>query len=80
MDIESEIAARKQQLEVMRSAWPFLLPLFESMKADQVQSLIAQESEQVRGQIKALTQVIELPQTVLSELSGMEQQKADLPE
>lgn len=72
---------RKQQaLEAMRAVWPVLVSELEAMRADAVASLVAQESEQVRGRIKALDAVMDLPHTVKDEVQQLAQMFEDHPE
>lgn len=80
MDLKSRSAELTQQMEAMRNAWPFLLPVIEQMRADKTQTLIAAENPEARGAIKALQGLIDLPETVKAELEQIRQQLEDLPD
>ena len=71
---------KQQVLEAMRAVWPVLVSELEAMRADAVASLVAQESEQVRGKIKALDAVMDLPHTVKDEVQQLAQMFEDHPE
>jgi hypothetical protein len=54
-------------LTTVESAWPRLSVEIESRIADKTLALIAKEDEQARGAIKALKDLLELPDTLKSE-------------
>lgn len=78
--IQARANALKHQLEVMRNAWPFLLPVLVERRDEKTQALIAKEDPEVRGAIKAYQGLIDLPESVKAELEQLEQALADLPE
>jgi len=71
MNMENNIRSRvntiTQLLDVIPSIWPLLTSEIESLQYDLVQSLIAENNEQKRGMIKALSMIKELPQSLESE-------------
>ena len=67
-------------IEAMRTAWPFLLPELQSLRANQVQALIAKEDPEARGQIKAYQRLIDLPETLRCELEQLEGDLSGLPD
>lgn len=79
-DNQTRANTLKHLMEVMRNAWPFLLPELIKRRDEKTQSLIAQENPEVRGAIKAIQGLIDLPETVKAELEQLEQVLADLPE
>lgn len=74
------LTKKQQQLDAMRAMWPVFVSAIEEMRADAVEALIAQESEQLRGRIKAFDAVLELPQSVDSEVRQLAQALEDHPE
>lgn len=79
-DNQTRANTLKHLMEVMRNAWPFLLPVLIERRDEKTQALIAQENPEVRGAIKAIQGLIDLPETVKAELEQLEQALADLPE
>lgn len=60
-----------EALQVMRPAWRHMqIELGERIRALTVQ-LVSQDSEQVRGRIKALQDILELPETLQQERDGL---------
>lgn len=78
--LKSRANKLRSQMEAMRHAWPFLLPVLQERRDEKTQALIAKEDPEVRGQIKAIQGLIELPETVRAELEQLEQAIEDLPE
>jgi hypothetical protein len=66
-NIRSRINTITQLLDAIPSIWPLLTNEIESIQYDLVQSLIAENNEQKRGMIKALSMIKELPQSLESE-------------
>ena len=79
-ELNQQIGKLQQQIQAMQTAWPFLFPLLEEHRSEQIEALIASESPEARGRIKAITRIIELPQELSSTLAALVQAKADLPE
>lgn len=78
--LQSRANKLRSQIEAMRTAWPFLLPILQERRDEKTQALIAKEDPEVRGQIKAYQGLIELPETVRAELEQLEQAIEDLPD
>lgn len=77
----SELLSTQQaRLDAVRNSWPVLGSLFGEMRAEAVESLVAQESEQVRGRIKELDLVMELPSSLSAEVEQLAQAMKDLPD
>ena len=74
MDIES-LEARSgnisKGLEAMKSAWPFVYLEIESRISELTATLISSNDEQVRGKIKALKDIQELPFLLQAEQEGI---------
>ena len=66
-NVRSRITTITQLLDALPSIWPLLTSEIESLQYDLVQSLIAENNEQKRGMIKALSMIKELPQSLESE-------------
>lgn len=58
-------------LEVMPSAWPFLLVELENTIRDKTESLISKEDEETRGAIKALRNLLNLPSDLQHEREAL---------
>lgn len=80
MDLKTRANTLKQLTEAMRNAWPFFLPVLIEMRENKTQVLIAAENPEARGAIKAIQDLIDLPESVKAELGDLEQALADLPE
>lgn len=70
-DIEQRINHIGQGLQAIQSGWPFLLGELQARIKTLTVSLINNNDEQVRGQIKALLAITELPQTLATERESM---------
>jgi hypothetical protein len=68
---EQRIAHIGQGLQAIQSGWPFLLGELEARIKELTISLINNNDEQTRGQIKALMALTELPQTLATERESM---------
>lgn len=79
-DLKTTANKRRQLLEAMRVAWPFLLPVLIERRDEKTQALINAENPETRGHIKALQGLIDLPNEVKTELDGLEQAIDDLPD
>lgn len=60
-----------QLIQAIQPGWPLLLAELETMIREKTESLIAENNEETRGAIKALRQLIELPQTLHQEREGL---------
>jgi hypothetical protein len=54
-----------------KTAWPLIVAEIDQRVAGYTERLINEDDEQIRGRIKALLEVKELPETLLQELEGM---------
>lgn len=54
-----------------KSAWPLVVAEIDAKVSDLTVQLINNDNEQTRGRIKALLDIKELPELLLSELEGM---------
>lgn len=73
-DRAQEIAAA---LPVLRAAWPALTAEIERIVAGRIDSLIIQDNPETRGRIKALRDLLNLPDELESERKAL---TAELPE
>lgn len=60
-------------LEALRQAWPVLSSMLQERIEGLTAELIAQDNEQTRGRIKALRELMELPETLQQEREGLAQ-------
>lgn len=67
MTPEERVKQIDGQLEALRGAWPTLREVVSEKVADLTLQLIAQDNEQTRGRIKALRELMELPETLQQE-------------
>lgn len=58
-------------LERTKTAWPLVVAEIDAKVSELTAQLINKDDEQTRGRIKALRDMKELPETLLSELEGM---------
>lgn len=65
------IAYITEWLERTKAAWPLVAAEIDAKVSDLTVQLINNDNEQTRGRIKALRDMKELPETLLSELEGM---------
>ena len=82
MTPEERIADITRCLEAL-SGWTYVTAELQALITQHTTSLVEADNEQTRGRIKALTAVIELPQTLRDERDGIsaglsEQDPADL--
>lgn len=71
MEHEDRINQISAGLERMAHAWPFVAGEIEARAKELIESLVNQDNEQTRGQIKALRWVMDLPSTLAQERDGM---------
>lgn len=67
-----------QGLDQLKAGWPFLTGEIEARVKELIEILVNQESEQTRGQIKALRWVLSLPSDLRAEREGMESALSEL--
>lgn len=67
MTAEDRLAELSEQLQALTHVWPVLLPLLQARMQSHVGSLIGTNDEQVRGRVKALMELIELPDALQQE-------------
>lgn len=58
-------------LELTKNAWPLVVAEIDAKVSELTVQLINKDNEETRGRIKALRDMKELPETLLSELEGM---------
>lgn len=73
--MEQDLKARaneiSQAIEAMHAAWPFLLREIQRLNAEQLPRLIQKDDEQLRGRIKQLQDLEELPLRLRRELEDI---------
>lgn len=77
MEHEDRINQISAGLERTAHAWPFVAGEIEARAKELIESLVNQDNEQTRGQIKALRWVMDLPYTLAQERDGMSAALAD---
>lgn len=65
-------------LKAIQSGWPFLLAEVQTRIADETERLITQNNEETRGRIKALRDLMTLPDALEAERASI--LAAELPE
>lgn len=70
-DMRGRIAAINTFLEASTNSWPFLCAELDRIERELIETLITNDSEEVRGRIKALRAIKELPETLQAERSGL---------
>lgn len=76
--LEAELNRINSTLDALRGAWPMLHLQLQSRMNDLVNRLIGKESEQTRGAIKEVRQLIELPQTLQQERESITAALSDM--
>lgn len=71
MTAEDRLDELDEQLQALAHVWPVLLPLLQARTQSHVVSLIGANDEQVRGRVKALMELIELPDALQQERDGI---------
>lgn len=71
MDAQERIDEINKILEAIKQGWPFFMAELEQRKALAIAQLIGQESEQVRGRIKALNELLDMPEMLVKEREGI---------
>lgn len=72
MTPKERIADIDQTLTSIRSGWPRIVAELENILHGLTESLVSEDNEQTRGRIKALREVKEMPEALLSERAGLE--------
>ena len=68
---EDRIGEISRCLDAITNGWPLMVLEISRQLTEHTASLIEADNEQTRGRIKALTAVIELPQTLRDERDGI---------
>lgn len=71
MNAKARIAEISNTLQAIQGGWPFMLAEINSRIESLTVQLISQESEQVRGRIKALCDLRDMPETLQQERDGI---------
>ena len=58
-------------LKAIQPGWPFLLAEVQARIADETERLITQNNEETRGRIKALRDLMTLPEALEAERAGI---------
>ena len=72
-EIRGRISEITQCLEAIHIGWPFFCAELARMEHELTESLITQESESVRGKIRLLRAIKELPEALQAEREGLNQ-------
>lgn len=70
-EIEARVGQIGATLGALQSAWPHLEREIGALIARHTQSLVAENNEQTRGRIKALADLLNLPDTLSQEREGL---------
>lgn len=65
-------------LQAIQPGWPFLLTELQAQIDREIERLVIQNNEETRGRIKALRDLMTLPDALVAERAGI--QAAELPE
>lgn len=70
-----QIDAARVRLMVLQSAvgamdasWPFLAPLLQELRGEKVAALIAADDQELRGRIKQIDDLLQMPQYLRNEI------------
>ena len=74
----ARLALIEQQLQAIQTGWPFFMALLNDRITELTARLIANDSEQIRGRIKELKALTELPETLQQEREGISAELPDL--
>lgn len=77
MIARARLAEISNTLQAIQGAWPYVLAEIDSRIESLTVQLISQESEQVRGRIKALSDLRDMPETLQQERDGISAALAD---
>lgn len=67
-------------LQAIRPGWPFLLAELQARIGDETERLITQNNEETRGRIKALRDLMTLPETLETERAGILAAELPIPD
>jgi hypothetical protein len=71
MSARARLAEIGNTLQAIQSGWPYVLAEINSRIESLTVQLVSQESEQVRGRIKALGDLRDMPETLNQEREGI---------
>jgi len=71
MNAKARIAEINNTLQAIQNGWPFFMAELQQRIDALTVQLISQESEQVRGRIKALRDLQDMPETLQQERDGI---------
>jgi hypothetical protein len=71
MSARARLAEISNTLQGIQTGWPYVLAEINSRIESLTVQLISQESEQVRGRIKALCDLRDMPETLQQERDGI---------
>jgi len=77
MNAKARLTEIGNTLQGIQSGWPYLLAEINSRIESLTVQLVSQESEQVRGRIKALCDLRDMPETLQQERDGLSAALAD---
>ena len=72
MNPELRIEQIQKTLEAIQNGWPFFLAVINQRLSDLTEELISQDNEQMRGAIKELRRLAELPESLVQERDGIQ--------
>jgi hypothetical protein len=72
MNPELRIEQIQKTLEAIHNGWPFFLAVINGRVSELTESLISQDNEQMRGAIKELRRLAELPESLVQERDGIQ--------
>jgi hypothetical protein len=71
MSARARLAEISNTLQAIQGAWPYVLAEIDSRIESLTVQLISQESEQVRGRIKSLSDLNDMPETLQHERDAL---------
>jgi hypothetical protein len=72
MNPELRIEQIQKTLEAIQNGWPSFLAVINGRLSDLTEELISQDNEQMRGAIKELRRLAELPESLVQERDGIQ--------
>jgi hypothetical protein len=64
---EERLDAINAGLEAIHNGWPFFMSVLNERIEDHTRSLVQQNNDETRGRIKALQELLELPESLTQE-------------
>ncbi len=52
----------------MEAAWPYLTPMLQGLRAEKVEALVSADDQELRGRIKQIDDLLQMPQYLRSEI------------